>query len=226
MIIAIIPARGGSKRVPFKSIVDLAGRPLMAYTIKAAKESGIFDKIIVSTDNRRIAETAARYGAQVIKRPKRLAGDRTPTEPVMLHVLERLRKKEDYRPDIIFLLQPTSPLRNKDDIRAAHKRFMDEKLDSLLSVTRNTSFIWEKKKKSFRPINYNYHKRPRKQDFKNQFKEDGAIYIVKYSIFMKERNRLGGRIGYYLMDEYRSAEIDKPLDLLVAKQILRERSLR
>jgi len=223
-ILAIIPARGGSKGIPFKNIVDLGGRPLIAYTIEAAKRSKIFDKIIVSTENRKIENVSVKYGAQVIKRPKKLARNSTLTEPVILHVLEWLKKRENYKPDIIFLLQPTSPLRTEDDIRGAYKKFIYEKLDSLLSVCKNSTFIWRKDEEKFRPINYVYRYRPRRQDIKDQFKENGAIYITRYRIFMKFKNRIGGKIGYYVMSEDKSIEIDSSLDLLIAKQILKGRS--
>lgn len=219
--VAIIPARGGSKEIPYKNIVNLNRKPLIAYTIEAAKGSGLFDKIVVSTDSERVGRLSIRYGAQVVKRPKRLAKDRTPTEPVMLHALEWLKRNEDYRPEIIVLLQPTSPLRGSRDIRRSYMKFIKERLDSLLSVTLNKIFIWKKVGKIFKAINYNYQHRPRRQDIKDQFKENGAIYITKYSVFTKLKNRLGGKIGYYLMDKDISIEIDSPFDLIAARQALK-----
>ena len=219
-IIAVIPARAGSRGIPCKNIVNLAGKALVAYTIEAAKQSKIFDKIVVSTDSERIESISVKYGAQVVKRPKRLARDRAPTEPAMLHVLEKLKKKDDYEPDIVFLLQPTSPLRADENIKAAYKKFVKEKLDSLLSVARNTTFIWKEEKNRFKPLNYNHLHRPRRQEIKGQFRENGAIYITKYKILMKYRNRLGGRIGYYVMSDEGSFEIDSALDLLIAEHIL------
>lgn len=223
-ILAIIPAKGGSKGVPRKNIRLLAGKPLIDYTIEAAKESKIFDKIVVSTEDLEIAQVARKYKeVNIIKRPKKLARDKTSTELVILHILRWFKKKENYQPDIIYLLQPTSPLRNGDDIKGTYKKFIREKLDSLLSVAGNKSFIWKMERNRFKPINYNYLRRPRRQNMKNQFKENGAIYITKYSTFMKFQNRLGGKIGYYMMNEDRSIEIDSLFDLLVAKQILKKR---
>lgn len=222
-ILAIIPARGGSKGVPRKNIRLLAGKPLIGYTIEAAKESKIFDKIVVSTEDLEIAQVAREYKeVNIIKRPKKLARDKTSTELVILHILRWFKKKENYQPDIIYLLQPTSPLRNRDDIKGAYKKFIREKLDSLLSVTENKSFIWKMERNRFRPINYNYFHRPRRQDMKDQFQENGAIYITKIEIFNKFKNRLGGRIGYYLMNEKRSLEIDTLFDLSLAEKILKE----
>ncbi len=220
-ILAIIPARGGSKGIPCKNIIPLEGKPLIAYTIEAARKSGIFDKIIVSSENKKIESISVKYGAQVIKRPKNLAGNATPTEPVILHALERLKKKEGYAPSVIFLLQPTSPLRNQDDIKNAYRKFTREKLDSLLSVMQNVDFLWNQKNNKLLPLNYDYRYRPRRQDVRNQFKENGAIYITKHSIFMQCKNRLCGKIGYYLMDEKQSVDIDSLCDVLVARSIMR-----
>jgi len=219
-IIAIIPARGGSKRIPLKNIVDFCGKPLIALTINTAKESEIFDKIVVSTDHKKIAEISEQYSAQVIKRPKELSGDKIKSEEVILHVLNSLKQNEDYKPDVIFLLEPPFPLRTKQDILNSYSKFQNDKLDSLLTVVKNTYFIWEQKGDKFRPINYNYKNRPMTQDV-NQFREQAVVYITKYNIFMKHKNRLGGKIGYYLLDE--SVDIDTPTDLLVAEQMFKRR---
>jgi CMP-N,N'-diacetyllegionaminic acid synthase len=219
-IIAIIPARGKSKGIPLKNIVMLSGKPLIAYTIEAAKKSGIFDKIVVSSEDKKIQAVAVRYGAELVKRPEGLARDTTPTEPVLFNALKQLEDSEGYKPDIIFLLQPTSPLRSYSDIRAAYRKFIREKMDSLLSVAKNSEFLWSQKNKKFLPLNYDYRCRPRRQDARNQFRENGAIYITKYSIFVKHKNRLGGKIGCYIMDEKRSFDIDSLSDLTVVRDVL------
>ncbi|MBD3245687.1 MAG: NTP transferase domain-containing protein [Candidatus Omnitrophica bacterium] len=221
--VAIIPARGGSKGIPQKNLVKLHRRPLLAYTIEAARQSGLFEKVLVSTENEKIRQTAHRYGAQSICRPANLSGDRAATEPVVLHALNRLRKTERYRPDVVFLLQATSPLRDEDDIRAAYRQFLRQKVDSLLSVEKNTDFLWKESRRGLAPINYSYSRRPRRQDMPVQFKENGAIYITKYEIWMRHGNRLGGRIGYSLMDPMNSIEIDVPFDVIVAAAAVRRR---
>jgi CMP-N-acetylneuraminic acid synthetase len=131
-VIAIIPARGGSKGIPRKNIRLLAGKPLIAYTIEAAFTSKM-DKVIVSTEDEEIAEISKKYGAEVIERPKGLAKDETPTIDVIFHVLEILKAK-NYNPDIVVLLQPTSPLRNAEDIYNAIKLFLDSDCESVVSV--------------------------------------------------------------------------------------------
>ncbi len=111
-ILGVITARGGSKGIPRKNIKDLKGQPLIAYTIKAAQESGIFDRLIISTDDSEIAEVAKKYGVTApFTRPAELAQDATPHLPVMQHAVKWLQDKENYRPDFVSILQPTAPLR-------------------------------------------------------------------------------------------------------------------
>ena len=131
-ILGIIPARGGSKGLPGKNIVDLAGKPLIWYTIKAAKASKFLDFFIVSTDGKDIEEVSKKYGAMVIKRPKELALDDSPTVDAVYHAMDMLPEKYD----IIVLLEPTSPLRKKDDIDKAIVKLVDNygSADSLVSL--------------------------------------------------------------------------------------------
>ena len=111
-ILSIIPVRGGSKGIPMKNIIKLNGKPLLDYTVHASLQSKKISKTIVSTDNQKITNHALKLGAEVIPRPKKLSGDKIAIEPVITHVLETLRKKENFIPDLIVLLQNTSPLRN------------------------------------------------------------------------------------------------------------------
>ena len=153
-ILAIIPARGGSKGIPRKNIKLLAGKPLIAYTIEAALKSKYLDRVIVSTEDREIAETSRHYGAEVIKRPKILAKDKAKTIDVIFHLLNVLKEK-NYIPEIIVLLQPTSPLRIVKDIDKAIELFLKEKCESVVSVCEcNPPSYWsfKKEKKYLRPI--------------------------------------------------------------------------
>ena len=219
-VCAIIPARGGSKGIPMKNVKKICGKPLVSYTIEAAVKSKIFDRIIVSTDNPSIKRVSERSGAEVVVRPKKLATSKASTESAMQHVVDVLLKKEQYSPDVIMLLQPTSPLRTAEDIKKAYNKFKRERADSLLSVTSHVNFIWKQTKQKVYSLNYDFLKRPRKQDVKDQFRENGAIYITKYAVFRKYKNRLGGRIGFYLMKEAQSIEVDSPVDLKIVEQYL------
>jgi len=129
VILAIIPARGGSKRLPKKNVRILRGKPLIFYTIDTANKSKYLDRVIVSTDDKKIAEISAKYGAEVIERPKKLARDDSPIIDAIFHVLNKIEA------DIVVLLQPTSPLRTAKDIDEAINLFIDNKCDSVISCS-------------------------------------------------------------------------------------------
>ncbi|OUJ18092.1 CMP-N-acetylneuraminic acid synthetase [Methanonatronarchaeum thermophilum] len=216
-LIGLIPARGGSKGIPEKNIVSLCGLPLIAYTVKASLNSTI-DKTIVSTDSNEIAKVAEEFGAEVIKRPDRLATDDAPTEPTIGHSIREL-ENEDYEFSDIALLQPTSPLRNSIDIDSAYNKYREGGFDSLLSVFENEYFYWDQKGN---PINYDFRERPRRQDKDWEYVENGAIYIFSKERFLEHDNRLFGDIGMYVMPRERSIDIDGPLDLKLAEKIILE----
>ena len=134
-IIAIIPARGGSKGVPRKNIKLLNGKPLISYSIRAALKSKFIDRVIVSTDDKEIAEIAKRYKAEVpYLRPAELAQDTSPTLPVLQHAVKYLEEKENYKTDLIVLLQPTTPLILASDIDSAIKQLIKTKTNSCVSI--------------------------------------------------------------------------------------------
>ncbi len=134
-ILAIIPARGGSKRFPRKNVRLLAGQPLIAHTIRHALESAHINKVVVSTDDQEIAEVSKIAGVQIIERPKELAGDESPTHQAVEHVLGHLAETEQYVPDVVVLLQPTSPLRIAQDIDQAMGLFLKNTCESVVSIS-------------------------------------------------------------------------------------------
>lgn len=219
-IIAIIPARGGSKSLPHKNIRLLNGKPLIYYTIATAKKSKYLQRLLVSTEDNQIAEIAQKYGAEVIERPAELATDTAPTEPVMEQVVATLEREEDYKPDIIVLLQATSPLRNSKHIKEALDKFLKNDYDSLLSVCPSHAFVWRVGENGVNAINYDFRNRPRRQDMKPEYRENGAIYITKHKILTREHNRLGGKIGLYVMSEEDSLEIDSEFDFWLCEQAI------
>lgn len=219
-IIAIIPARGGSKGIPRKNIRLLCDKPLIAYTIEAALGSKYVDRVLVSTEDGEIAEIAKQYGAEVIKRPLELATDSASTEPVLEHVVRYLEKTEDYRADIVVLLQPTSPLRNAGHIDEALETFFTSKYDSLLSVCLSHIFLWKLDRKGVYSVSYDFRNRPRRQDRQPEYRENGAIYITKYDTLMNKHNRLGGKIGLYVMPDENSWEIDTEFDFRLCEQLV------
>jgi len=134
-ILGLIPARGGSKGIIKKNIIPIAGKPLLAWTIKAAQKSCFLNKIVVSSDDIEILRIAKNYNCEIIKRPKKYATDYASSASVVVHTLQYLKRKENYVPDIVVLLQPTSPLRTVVDIDSAIKLFLRRKADALISVT-------------------------------------------------------------------------------------------
>jgi len=212
-IIGIIPARGGSKGVIGKNIKLLAGKPLIYYTIAAAKNSQYLDKVIVSTDNDEIAKVSEQYRAEVLKRPQDLARDNTPMFPVIEHVL--LQNKAD----IVVLLQPTSPLRTNLHIDEAIDRFFQGNYDSLLSCCSSHAFIWKDNQDSAFALNYDFKKRINRQDKEPEYKENGAIYISKYEVLMQDRHILDRKVGLYVMPKECSLEIDDEFDFKLSEEI-------
>jgi len=221
-VLGVIPARGGSKGIPLKNLTPLNGKPLLYYTVKASMDSEIINRTVVSTDNSLISKVATQLGADVILRPKRLSNDTVTLEPVIFHILNTLQKKEDYLPDVIVLLQNTSPLRTATHIDEALNKLKNEKLDSILSVCETHSFVWKIQNKTIKPLNYNPLKRPNRQDMEKFFQENGAIYATKYSSFINSSCRISGRIGFYKMPVELSYQIDTPHDLFLIEQLMKK----
>ena len=222
-IMAIIPARGGSKGIPLKNLKLLNGKPLIDYSINGSLKSKFITRTIISSDHPKILKRAEKLGAEILKRPKNLATDSSKLEPVMEHCLNYFKLKENYVPDIIILLQNTSPLRTKKHIDDALSTFLDSKFDSMMSCYNSHYFLWTLKKNILIPKNHDPKNRPNRQDIEDQFFENGSIYVTKYSSFLKTKCRISGNIGIYEMTEEDSIEIDSPFDLLHAQLILKNR---
>ncbi len=205
-IIALIPLRGGSKSIPYKNIKKIAGKPLAFWVSQAAKESKYIDEIYVSTEDYKIKEIVNNFqmGIRIFDRPAEFATDTASTESVMMDFIGKI---EDF--DLLVLLQATSPLIASADIDGALEKFISEGYDSLLSGVVVKKFFWSE---DGQPLNYDYMKRPRRQDFAGIINENGAFYIVKKEILEKYKNRLGGKIGIFKMPEYAAIDLDEPDD--------------
>jgi len=212
MIPVIIPARGGSKGIPKKNIIDFCGKPLIAWTIEQAMASKKVDEVYVSTDDSDIATISSQYGAKVIDRPKSLASDTSSSEEALLHALSII--EQEYTVDYVVFLQATSPLRGPNDIDDAVDKILSTGADSLLSCCRlQDFFIWKKTNDGYKSVNYDYRNRKRRQDIELTYLENGSIYIFKPSIMKEYHNRLGGYIEIFEMEYWKSCQIDDKEDI-------------
>jgi len=221
-ILSIIPARGDSKGIPRKNLVNVNRKPLLYYSIKASLSSQLVTKTIVSSDDTLILKKAKELGAIGIKRPKKLASSLSQIEPTIEHILEHLKKNKKYTPDLIVLLQNTSPQRNGKHIDSAIKLLLKKKYDSVLSVFSSHYFLWTQKNNA-KPVNYNPSNRINRQNSETQYIENGAIYVTTLQAFLKSKCRISGKIGLYEMKKTESFEIDDFDDLSLIKKLLGDR---
>jgi YrbI family 3-deoxy-D-manno-octulosonate 8-phosphate phosphatase len=224
--LAIIPARGGSKGVPRKNVRLLAGRPLIAWTIRAAREAKRVTRVVVSTDDGEIARVAGECGAGVVWRPAEISGDTASSESALLHVLGHLRETENYRPELLAFLQCTSPLTTAGDIDGTIGAMLDERADCALSATRFFHFVWRIDSDGASGVNHDKRVRQRRQERAAEFLENGAVYAMRTDGFLAARHRFFGKTAIHEVDAGRSLEIDDPKDFAVAEVLLRRREER
>ncbi len=218
-IITIIPARGGSKGIPDKNIRQLAGKPLIAWTIEESQRSTLIHSTYVSSDSEEILGIAERYGALPIKRPDDISDDNASSEAALLHALETLEKN----PDLVVFPQVTSPVRVRFSFDRAISQIKKTQADSLLSVTPlHDFFIWCFKNKRLVGLNHDYKNRKRRQDIPETYLENGSFYIFKPEILYKNFNRLGGVIDKYLMSKIESHQIDHWEDFDICEYYLKK----
>ena len=221
MNIAFIPARCGSKSIKFKNIKLFCNKPLIYWNIKALHQSDIIHEIVVATDCDKIKETVQSFDfkkVRVYDRDKSNAEDNSSTESVILEFLQ----KENYNDkDNFILVQATSPLTETKDFEEALIKMKSDNSDSLLTCVRVKRFLWND---SNEPINYNFEKRPRRQDFSGVLIENGAFYINTVSNIISSKNRLSGKISIYEMEEYKYVEIDEDNDWIIAESLMKKYS--
>ena len=226
-IISVIPARGGSKTIPKKNIRLLCGKPLIAYSIDVSLKSKYIDRTIVSTDDKEIAKVAERLGAEVIIRPKELATDGAPTEPVLQHVIDYLARKEGYETDILVLLQPTCPLRTAKDIDKAIDILIKNNADSVVSVFRDYYYSWFGdigRDGTFRP-NYDYKGRPLRQKIQPKYHEIGSIYVMTSKLLKEQKNRMGGKMFPYVINKKLALDINDEFDFWLIEEMIKQKKV-
>jgi len=223
-ILALIPARGGSKRIQRKNVKDLAGKPLIAYMIGAALKSKYLPRVIVTTENKEIAEIAKRQGVEIIKRPKRLATDKAKSIDVVLHALNVLEIK-GYKPDIVVWLQPTSPLTTHKDIDKAIEICIKNRYQSVCSVCEaEPSPYWclKLEKKHLRPFLGKKYLITQGQDLPKIYLHNGAIFISTPKTIKKYKNFYASKILPYIMPKEKSVDVNEPIDFLLAGLLLKK----
>ncbi|HJM82761.1 MAG TPA: acylneuraminate cytidylyltransferase [Nitrospinota bacterium] len=223
-VLAIIPARGGSKGIPQKNLISLAGKPLLGWSIETAKKTQLVDYITVSTDDEQIAVCARNFGANVVMRPSDLAGDQIASELALLHALNELDVKDNIRPEITVFLQCTSPLTIPEDIDGTIELIRSGQYDSAFSASPFHGFIWrEENHSSVIGINHDHSKREMRQNIGKQFLENGAVYAIKTNALLSSGYRFTGRVGLYETPSERNLEIDEQEDLELAELIMSSR---
>lgn len=218
--LAIIPARGGSKRLPRKNILDLAGKPLIAWSIEAASKSKYLDKVIVTSEDSEILDISLNYGVNIIKRPNELASDTATTFDTVLHVIEN-NPQYNY----IVLLQPTSPLRNSRHIDEAIETLFEKNADAIVSVCEmEHSPLWSNTLPGNASMNdfiRNEIKNKRGQDLPVYYRLNGAIYICSVNKLLEEKTFIIQKDIYaYKMDRQDSVDIDEKIDFIMAAALL------
>lgn len=221
-ILAIIPARGGSKGIPRKNIVEVGGKPLIAWTIEAAKNSTYIDKLILSSDDDEIMKVAEEWGCEVpFKRPLELSQDDTPGIEPVLHAV---REVEGF--DYLVLLQPTSPLRSTEDIDQCIQMCIEGQAESCVSIVEtDKSPYWmytldqeDTLKKLINDENQYYQR----QKAPKVFALNGAIYVADINRVLQSRSLVDHRTLGYVMPKERSIDIDTKMDLLLAEALIKQ----
>ncbi len=230
-MLAIIPARGGSKGVPRKNIRMVGGKPLIAYSIEAALAAGdVFHRVIVSTDDAEIAEIAQSYGAEVpFLRPQNLGDDKMPMIPVLQHAVRFVEEQDHIQLDWVFLLQPPAALRTVEDILAAVHLAEQGGSDSVISVVQVFAVhpILMKKIEDGRLLPFCVEEKEgtRRQDYQPAaYMRNGAIYLTRRDVIMKDGSIWGKEICPYVMPEERSLNVDSEWDLKLIDLALSERN--
>ena len=231
-VLGIIPARGNSKSIPRKNLVPVAGRPLIAYTIDVAQNSGCLARSVVSTEDPEIGEVARSLGCGVVERPAELAADDTPTLPVVKHAVEWLSLHEEYSPDVVVVLQPTAPLREATDIVECVRILADSGADSVVSVAevpRHFHPTWQTVVDDGRLVQFDCTPlktvATQRQVLAPTYYRNGAVYALWLRTLQESNSLYGDVVAAYVMPAERSINIDSPADLILAEKLLGQRQV-
>jgi N-acylneuraminate cytidylyltransferase len=219
--LAVIAARGGSKGIPHKNLIDLCGKPLIAWTVMQAAAAKGVDVVAVSSDSDQILAAAEAAGAVGVRRPEGISGDLASSESAWLHALEQLESRLGPFGRVV-ALQATSPIRESSDVEQALATFEREELDSLLSVCEvEDYFNWRIGANGPEPINYDFRNRRMRQQIEKRYLENGSFYVLIPALLREQNNRLGGKIGMHVMERHKMFQIDRPEDIKLCAAIMR-----
>lgn len=221
-VLAVIPARGGSKSIPLKNIYPLCGRPLLVYTIEAARASRYIRRCIVSTDHPEIAKVAADHGAEVVLRPPELATDAAPTEWALIHAIETLDEK-GFKVDFVVTLEPTSPLRTTRLIDLCIGKAIEEPdADCVMTVKETRKCYGRLVKGRFEYLLQNQPRR--RQDREPLYEESSTVYVTRTSSLFHYKSVIGKQIYAVIVEDPEEiVDINEPLDIVIAEAIMNKR---
>jgi len=223
---AVILARGGSKAIPRKNVLDFCGFPLLAWTVNCALRCSAVESVWVSTDDAEIAKVAHCYGAGIIERPDSISGDAASSESALIHAASAIPKRIGLNPTHFFFLQPTSPLREVWELDQAVVMFQQQNLDSLFSAAPAEDFcLWSRSENKLSSLNFDYRNRARRQDRPDSevWIETGSFYITSIEGLVNTGNRLHGKIGMQPVESWKAFEIDSPEGLELCRSIFSAR---
>ncbi|MFJ4221520.1 cytidylyltransferase domain-containing protein [Curtobacterium luteum] len=221
-VLAVVPARAGSKGIPGKNLRTVGGRSLVARAVTAAVAARSIDSVVVSTDGPDIADEARAAGARVLHRPADLAGDTASSESALLHVLDVLEQIHDEVPEVLVFLQATSPFTDPADLDAAVDRVLSGAADSVFAAAPSHAFLWRVDADGRAvAVNHDAAVRPRRQDRAPEFRETGAFYVLRVDGFRQYRHRFFGRTELAVVDAATAVDIDDTTDLATAEALAR-----
>ncbi|WP_307360301.1 acylneuraminate cytidylyltransferase [Microbacterium murale] len=219
IIVAIIPARGGSKQVPGKNVTRIGGIPLIQRAVRAAAAAERVDLVVVSTDDDKIAELSVAAGARVIRRPAEISGDTASSESAVLHALDEV-ESGGVTVDVVVFIQATSPFIPSDRIDVAVDEVRSRQYDSMFSAHETYGFLWRRDDAGAAvAINHDAAGRPRRQDREPHYLETGAFYVLEAEGFRHAGHRFFGRVGIVEVPEWSAVEIDDAQHVAVASAL-------
>ncbi|MBN1202554.1 MAG: NTP transferase domain-containing protein, partial [Anaerolineae bacterium] len=220
-VLAVVPARGGSKGIPRKNVRLMAGKPLIAYVLLALQAAETVDRVVVSTDDEEIRAVAARYGAEVIQRPAELAGDRVTLDPVIYHAVEQV-EAGGWCPDVVLTIQPTSPLLRPDTIDRAVRLLVESGAETVLSVVNDTHLAWTLDADGQGlPL---YEARVNRQQLPRRLRETGGVFTSRRDI-VTPTGRIGRAVRLIELDRLEGLDIDSITDWWIAEKALNRRKI-